>query len=65
MRMQQKLLPWRPALVFTGQSYYTVDAATGRLASQVDVWDAIKNNSYLSVRAAHAAPAFVHTPTHE
>ena len=50
MRLRQKLLPWRPALVFTGRSYYTVETATGRLAAQTDVWDAIKDNSYLSVR---------------
>lgn len=50
MRLRQKLLPWRPALVFTGRSYYTVESATGRLATQTDVWDAIKDNSYLSAR---------------
>ncbi|KAK9834183.1 hypothetical protein WJX81_006360 [Elliptochloris bilobata] len=49
MRLQQKLLPWRPALVFTGRSCYTVESASGRLATQTDVWDAIKDNSYLSV----------------
>ena len=50
MRLRQKLLPWRPALVFTGRSYYTVESASGRLSTQTDVWDAIKDNSYLSAR---------------
>ncbi len=54
MRLRQKLLPWRPALVFTGRSYYTVESATGRLATQTDVWDAIKDNSYLSARPVHS-----------
>ena len=58
MRLKQKLLPWRPALVFTGQSFYSVDAVSGRLASQTDVWDAIKNNSYPSVRAQTCVHAF-------
>jgi hypothetical protein len=51
MRLQQKLLPWRPPLVFTGRSFYTVDALTGRLATQSDVWDAVEDNKFLSVRA--------------
>lgn len=44
-------LPLQPQLVFSGSSYYTVEALYGKIASQRDVWDAIKDNSSPSVSA--------------
>ena len=49
MDLQPKLLPWRPHVIVTGRSFYSVDAATGKLASQRDTWDAVSDNDYLSV----------------
>ena len=40
---------YRPELVFTGQSFYGVDANIGIVRSQLDVWDATQNNQYPSV----------------
>ncbi|KAK9832958.1 hypothetical protein WJX74_002802 [Apatococcus lobatus] len=40
---------YRPELVFTGQSFYGVDANTGIVRSQLDVWDATSNNTYPSL----------------
>lgn len=49
MDLQSKLLPWRPHIVVTGQSFYTVDSITGKLAAQRDTWDSISDNNHLSV----------------
>jgi len=35
-----------------------VDALTGRLATQSDVWDAVEDNKFLSVRAQLLKRAF-------
>ncbi len=45
---------YRPELVFTGQSFYGVDANVGLIRSQLDVWDATQNNQYPSVRSLAA-----------
>ena len=50
-------MPFAPLLVFTGSSRYGVEG--GLLVSQVDAWDAVDNNDYLSVRASS-----VSCPTH-
>jgi hypothetical protein len=49
MIMKSRFVPWQPKLVFTGHSYYGVSTTTGQLTSQRDVWDAVQDNSYLSV----------------
>ena len=48
--MKSRFLPWQPKLVFSGYSYYAIDAVYGRIAGQRDVWDAIQDNSSPSVR---------------
>ena len=45
-------LPLQPQLVFSGSSYYTVEAVYGKIAGQRDVWDAVQDNSSPSVSAA-------------
>lgn len=49
--MKVKVLPWRPEILVSGQSFYTVDPTSGRLTSQRDVWDSLHDNKYLSVRS--------------
>lgn len=49
MSMQLWTLPWRPDLVFTGRSIYTINPETGIIVSHRDVWDALSNNKYLSL----------------
>jgi hypothetical protein len=51
MTARVKALPLAQNLVFTGTSTYHV--AGGLLVSQRDVWDAISNNDYLSVRCLY------------
>ena len=50
MTLKSKFLPWQPKLVFSGHSYYAIDAVYGTIAGQRDVWDAIQDNSSPSVR---------------
>ena len=64
MTARIKALPVAQNLVFTGTSTYRV--AGGLLVSQRDVWDAVNNNDYLSVRfrmAQSALPAMSDTAT--
>ncbi|KAK9824687.1 hypothetical protein WJX72_012392 [[Myrmecia] bisecta] len=49
MTMKVKAAPWRPALTFTGRSYYGVNLSTGKLTYQKDMWDAVADNRFLSV----------------
>ena len=51
MLMRSKFLPWRPTVTLTGTAYYSVDCsgATGQIMSHRDEWDAVSDNSYLSV----------------
>jgi hypothetical protein len=49
MVLKPKFVPWRPSLTLTGTSDYTVDTATGQITSHIDTWDAISDNTYLSV----------------
>lgn len=42
-------LPLQPQLLFSGSSYYTIEAVYGKIGSQRDVWDAIQDNSSPSV----------------
>lgn len=49
MVLKPKFVPWRPALTLTGTSDYAVNTATGQITSHVDTWDALSDNSYLSV----------------
>eukprot|EP00879_Flechtneria_rotunda_P020106 GHRR01021146.1.p1 GENE.GHRR01021146.1~~GHRR01021146.1.p1 ORF type:complete len:321 (+),score=86.12 GHRR01021146.1:576-1538(+) len=42
-------LPWQPNLLFSGRSFYKVDPVTGIILQHKDVWDAINDNSYLSL----------------
>lgn len=49
MILKPKFVPWRPSLTLTGTSEYTVNTATGQITSHVDTWDALSDNSYLSV----------------
>ena len=51
MELRPKLVLWRPQILVTGQSFYGVDSATGKITSQRDTWDAVKDSSYLSVEA--------------
>jgi len=44
-----KAAPWQQDFIFTGRSFYRVNSA-GLLQDQRDVWDAVHNNDYLSVR---------------
>ena len=48
-------LPLQPQLIFSGSSYYTVEAVYGKIAAQRDVWDAVQDNSSPSVSAASLA----------
>ena len=50
MTLKSRFLPWQPKLVFSGFSYYTVDAVYGKITGQRDVWDALQDNSSPSVR---------------
>lgn len=50
MTLKSRFLPWQPKLVFSGYSYYAIDAVYGRITGQRDVWDAIQDNSSPSVR---------------
>jgi hypothetical protein len=49
MVLKPKFVPWRPALTLTGTSDYAVNTATGQITSHIDTWDALADNSYLSV----------------
>ncbi len=49
MTLKSRFLPWQPKLVFSGYSYYAIDAVYGKIAGQRDVWDAIQDNSSPSV----------------
>ena len=50
MEMTPRLTPWIQKLVFTGRSFYTIDVLSGgKILSQRDVWDAVQDNSYLSL----------------
>ena len=60
MTLKSRFLPWQPKLVFSGYSYYAIDIVYGKIVSQRDVWDAIKDQStpsvslYLCRRLLHA-----------
>lgn len=41
-------LPWRPQLVFTGQSDYVVDAS-GLVVKHIDYWDSLQDSAFFSV----------------
>ena len=45
-----KALPFAQDLVFTGKSYYAVDRFSRIFTAQRDVWDAVSNNNFPSVR---------------
>ena len=48
--MTPRFTPWVQKLVFTGRSFYTIDILSGgKVTAQRDVWDAIQDNSYLSL----------------
>ena len=49
MDLESKLLPWRPHVIVTGQSFYSIDSATGKIAAQRDTWDSVSDNNYVSV----------------
>jgi hypothetical protein len=49
MVLKPKFVPWRPSLVLTGASVYRVNTATGQITDHVDTWDALSDNSYLSL----------------
>ncbi|XP_023530707.1 uncharacterized protein LOC111793169 isoform X1 [Cucurbita pepo subsp. pepo] len=49
MVMKFVLLPWKPQLVFTGNSIMGINPETGKFCSHVDLWDSIQNNDYFSV----------------
>ena len=49
MDLESKILPWRPHVIVTGQSFYSIDSATGKIAAQRDTWDSVSDNNYLSV----------------
>ena len=48
MALKPRVPLWRPELTLTGRSRYEVDAR-GIITSHVDTWDAVADNSYLSV----------------
>lgn len=48
MALKPRLPLWRQELTLTGRSRYEVDAR-GLITSHVDTWDAVADNSYLSV----------------
>ena len=45
------LLPWQPALMFTGISIFKVDLNTGIIQSQVDEWDELEQQRFPSIEA--------------
>ncbi|OIV97197.1 hypothetical protein TanjilG_28948 [Lupinus angustifolius] len=49
MVMKFRLLPWKPALVFTGISVMGVNPENGKFCSHVDFWDSIQKNDYFSL----------------
>lgn len=50
MELTPRLTPWVQRLVFTGRSFYTFDVLSGgKITSQRDVWDAVADNSFLSL----------------
>ncbi|KAL0403866.1 UNVERIFIED_CONTAM: hypothetical protein Sradi_2027400 [Sesamum radiatum] len=49
MTMKFLLLPWKPELVFTGNSVMGINPETKKFCSHVDCWDSIQNNDYFSV----------------
>ena len=50
MGMTPRFTPWVQKLTFTGRSMYTIDVLSGgKISAQRDVWDAIEDNSYLSL----------------
>jgi hypothetical protein len=51
MAMQVWELPWRPTVLISGRSYYTVDPASGLITQHKDVWDALDNNQFPSPEA--------------
>lgn len=44
-------LPWRPTVLISGRSYYTVDPVSGLITQHKDVWDALDNNQFPSPEA--------------
>jgi hypothetical protein len=51
MAMQVWELPWRPTVLISGRSYYTVDLVSGLITQHKDVWDALDNNQFPSPEA--------------
>lgn len=51
MAMQVWELPWRPTVLVSGRSYYTVDPVSGLITRHKDVWDALDNNQFPSPEA--------------
>lgn len=49
MILRAKALPWRPAVTITGRSIYSVDTAAGAITSHREEWDALADNSFLSL----------------
>lgn len=49
MVLKPRFLLWRPQLTLTGRSHYGVNAQ-GVIISHLDTWDALADNSFLSVR---------------
>ncbi|KAJ3673369.1 hypothetical protein LUZ60_006743 [Juncus effusus] len=49
MVMKFMLLPWKPELIFTGESIMGINPKTQKFCSHLDIWDSIENNEYFSL----------------
>lgn len=49
MVLRAKFLPWKPRVTITGRAFYSVDTVAGIIMSQREEWDALSDNTFLSV----------------
>jgi hypothetical protein len=49
MYLNQEQLPWKPSIVLSGKTFYTIDLKKKQVLRHVDEWDVASHNKFFSV----------------
>jgi len=49
MYLKQEQLPWKPTIVLSGKTFYTIDVEKRLVLSHVDEWDSVSHNKFFSI----------------
>ena len=50
MYLKQEQLPWKPSIILSGKTFYTIDLKKKQVVKHVDEWDIPSHNQFFSVR---------------